>query len=140
MSELGFDERARIHAPPFVPDEEVVACGKRRDALVEASFEEFWVYLASGLPNDRLYHREQVLGPVIDLAHQEMQMLFVGFALGDVVVERDQTVDGACLVAHRQKGGVKRIGARWQIEVFIVSSVARPFPRIAGTAAGCGRL
>src|SRR5262249_21427473 len=84
VRELGTNQVLDLHTIPFVADEQVLIGSKRLDALGEALDE---VFRTSGdsLVGNRVDDAEHILGPMIDLAHEEMLLLLALLAFGDVL-------------------------------------------------------
>src|SRR5262245_22859003 len=67
--------------------------GKARQALRQAFGEGFCLGGVRGLAGERLDHRQQVVGAMVELGQQQADMLFCPLALGNVDVD--------ATVAHR---------------------------------------
>ena len=90
MGELGVDQLLDRHAFPFVLDEQVLGRSQRLDPLLEAA-DEFLRVRCQRLPRHRQHDRENVLGAVVHLVHQQLDLLLVELALGDVSRKRGNT-------------------------------------------------
>src|SRR6266853_626879 len=69
---------------PFVAHEQVLIGRKRLDALGEALDEIFGI-LGGGLVGDRVHNAQHVLGAMIDFSHEEVLLLLVLLAFGNVL-------------------------------------------------------
>ena len=101
MRKLRIDQPADLHALPFARDQQVIGGGEAGDALGQALGEDLRVGGVGGLPGDRLDHRQQVVGAMIELGQQQPDMLLRLLALGDVDIDAAVANRLAGTVAHR---------------------------------------
>ena len=100
MRELGADEIGQIHPAPFALHEQVLARRQRLDALAKA-LDELLRPRRDGAAGERVHEGQQVLGAVVDLAHEEMDLLLIALALAHVGHQRDDARQAA--PPHRVK-------------------------------------
>jgi hypothetical protein len=84
VRELGAHQIFDIDSLPLVPDQQILIGRERLNALGEAPDKVFGV-TSRGLAGDCLHKAEHVLGAMIDLTHQKMNLLLVSFPLGDIL-------------------------------------------------------
>ena len=101
VRELGAHQILHVNPLPFVPDQQVLIGGKRPDTLNEAS--DKVLRLAScGLAGDCLYQTEHVLGAMIDLTRQQVNLLVVSFPLGHILGHADKQTSSIRLGSQRR--------------------------------------
>src|SRR5262249_24958470 len=76
MGELGAHQILDINSLPLVPDRQVLIGRKCLDAVSEALDKTFRV-TRRGLASDCMHESEHVLGAMIDLTHQKLNLLLV---------------------------------------------------------------
>jgi hypothetical protein len=87
---LGVDQVYDLDPIPFVPNKQVLIGRKRLDAFGELLYEIFG--MAGDDPvGDSVHYAEHVLRPMIDLAHEEVQLLVALFVFGNVRYRTDDT-------------------------------------------------
>ena len=125
MRELRFDQIDDTRATPAALYEEVLACRETLDTFLE-EFDEILRVGGCGLSGDCLDQGQHVLRPVIDLTHQQSDLLFAFFLLGDVGVGTEPEHDLAGLITDRQR-------ARQEPAIFAVPATQRKgvLPRFA---------
>lgn len=82
---ISWARSAPVH---FALDEQVLARRERADTLVKTA-QKVRRLRCCGLARDGLNEGQDVLGAVIDLAHEEADLLLLTFALGAVRYERN---------------------------------------------------
>jgi hypothetical protein len=89
---LGVDQVYDLDPIPFVPNKQVLIGRKRLDAFGELLYEIFGMARDDPV-GDSIHHAEYVLGAMIDLAHEEVQLFLALFVFGNV---RYRTDDADC--------------------------------------------
>src|SRR4029078_8093735 len=92
-----------VGAPPFLVDQHHVGLGERlkaADDCLLGLLDGLFIREASG--DDRLYHREDVLGAVMDLLGQQFLTFLRLFPLGDVAADPRSTDDFARGILDRR--------------------------------------
>src|SRR5258706_13574091 len=84
MGELGAHEILDINSLPLALDQQVLIGGKCLDALSEALDKIFRV-TSRGLAGDCLHETEHILGAMIDLSHQKVNLLLMSFLVGHIL-------------------------------------------------------
>ena len=75
MGELGLDEVGHLDALPLVLDQQILAGGEPVDAVGQSRREGCRVAIFRGLLGNGLHHGEKVLGAMIDLGHEQLDVL-----------------------------------------------------------------
>ena len=88
MGELGPDKIGEIDAPPFILDEQILCGGHRADALAKAG-DEIVGTRGRRLPRHGLHKGEEVLGAMVHFMQEQLDMLLIALALGDVGYKGD---------------------------------------------------
>src|SRR5262249_20571816 len=103
VGELGTNQIPQIDSPPRVADQQVLIGGERLQTLGESLDEPLRV-VRGGLVRNGLHEREHVLGAMVHLAHQELNLLLGLLAVANVPKHENETVDRSVAVAHAAGG------------------------------------
>src|SRR5258706_5808783 len=75
VRQLRSDEVGRVHPSPVGLDEQVMAGGEPGETVAKALSKHLGVNFPGGLPCHDLHHGQQGLGPMTDLAHEQLNVL-----------------------------------------------------------------
>ncbi len=89
MRELRLNQFCDVHAFPFVRDKQVLAGRQRLYPLSEAADEVFRLG-RERLPRNGLNHGKHILGPMVDLAQEQLGMLLMPLAFRDVAEDHSE--------------------------------------------------
>ena len=92
MCELGAHQILDINALPLVPGQQVLIGRKCLDTLSEV-LDKIFRLTSRGLASDCLHETEHVLGAMIDLVHQKVNLFLVNFSRGNILNHTDKIVD-----------------------------------------------
>jgi hypothetical protein len=84
MRKLGAYQILHISSPLLVPTQQVLVGCERLDALSESSNKVLRT-ANRGLSSDGLYEAEQILDTMVCLPHQQLNVLFMSFPLGQIL-------------------------------------------------------
>jgi hypothetical protein len=84
MRELGVHQVLQISSLPFVPNQEVLVGSESLDALRESP-DKIIGFARRSLAGDCLHETEHVLGAMVGLTHQKMNLFLVRFPLGGIL-------------------------------------------------------
>ena len=78
-----------VNALPLVPGQQILIGRKRLDAIGEA-LDKIFRLTSRGLAGDCKNETEHILGAMIDLTHQKLDVLLVSFPLGQILGDGDK--------------------------------------------------